>query len=134
MRRAGEMQSLDIFINFPIYDININVLHRNPEGVAPSQIARMNAFWGDDSWKDVAYDKNPTLFGYDELEKVSNERFARAFQERLKKVAGFNRVPEPLAMKNSTGATVYYLFFASQKDTAEHIVSHIFKKFGQERM
>ena len=25
------MKSLDVFINFPIYGININVLHRDPE-------------------------------------------------------------------------------------------------------
>jgi len=32
-------------------------------------------------------------------------------------------------MRNSRGAIVYYLFFASQKDTAEHIVLDIFKKY-----
>jgi hypothetical protein len=32
-------------------------------------------------------------------------------------------------MRNSNGAVVYYLFFASQKDTAENIVLDIFKKY-----
>jgi len=63
-------------------------------------------------------------------QKVSNEKFAGAFRERLKKVAGFKRVPQPLAMRNSNNSVVYYLFFASQKDTAEKIVTHIFNKFG----
>jgi hypothetical protein len=44
-------------------------------------------------------------------------------------VAGFDRVPEPLAMENSKGATVYYLFFASQNNTAERIAREIFSKY-----
>jgi len=40
-------------------------------------------------------------------------------------------VPKPLAMRNTRGAIVYYLFFASQKDTAEHIIQDIFRKYEQ---
>lgn len=131
IQEAGSMQSLDIFINFPIYDININVLHHDPERVLPQHITRMNAFWGDESWRDVAYEKSPGLFGAME-QKVSNHRLAEAFRKRLKTVAGFKRVPEPLPMRNSKGSIVYYLFFASQKDTAEEIVTYIFDNFGRQ--
>ena len=34
-------------------------------------------------------------------------------------------------MRNSKGSVVYYLFFASHKNTAEKIVKHIFDKFGR---
>jgi three-Cys-motif partner protein len=130
IQKAGALQSLDIFINFPIYDININVLHRNPSTVHPIHVERMNAYWGDESWRSVAYDKSPGLFEVME-EKISNERLAQAFKERLKNTAGFKRVPEPLPMRNRKGSVVYYLFFASQKNTAEKIVTHIFDKFGR---
>jgi three-Cys-motif partner protein len=130
IRRAGEMQSLDIFINFPIYDININVLHRDPETVLPLHVERMNTYWGDESWREVAYEKSPGLFG-DMEEKVTNRRFAEAFRERLKKVAGFKKVPQPLPMRNSRNSVVYYLFFASHKGTAENIVNYIFDTFGR---
>jgi hypothetical protein len=66
-------------------------------------------------------------------EKVSNDRLAAAFRERLNHVAGFNKVPEPLPMRNSKGSIVYYLFFASQKGNAENIVTYIFDKFGRNR-
>ncbi len=49
IQQAGTMQSLDIFINFPMYDININVLHHDPETALPLHIERMNAYWGDES-------------------------------------------------------------------------------------
>jgi three-Cys-motif partner protein len=130
IQEAGKMKSLDIFINFPIYGININVLHRDTETVLPSHIERMNAYWGDESWRDVAYEKSPGLFGPVE-EKVSNRRLAEAFRQRLKNVAGFKRVPEPLPMRNKNNSIVYYLFFASQKDTAENIVTYIFDRFGR---
>lgn len=131
IRAAGEMRTLDVFINFPMYDININVLHHDPRSVLPVHVQRMNVYWGDESWRNVAYEESsPDLFGNVDLEKISNERFAAAFRERLKKVAGFKRVPEPLAMRNRKGAVVYYLFFASQKGTAENIVKYIFEKFG----
>jgi three-Cys-motif partner protein len=130
VQRAGEMQSLDIFINFPIYDININVLHHDQETVLPQHIERMNAYWGDESWRDVAYEKSQGLFGTIE-EKVTNLRLAEGFRDRLKKVAGFKKVPRPLAMRNSKNSVVYYLFFASHKDTAENIVTYIFDTFGK---
>jgi three-Cys-motif partner protein len=123
--RAGQMKTLDIFLNFPVMDFNRNVLWRDPVGVANSQIARMNSSWGDNSWPKIAYGSD--LFG--NPDKQSNETIAEAFRIRLKEVAGFARVPKPIPMRNSRGAIVYYLFFASQKDTAEHIVLDIFKKY-----
>ena len=131
VQEAGSMQTLDIFINFPIHDINRTVLHHKQESVSEANIARMNAFWGDETWRDLAYDKSPTLFGEVDLDKVSNERFAGEYRKRLQKIAGFKRVPPPLAMRNSKGSTVYYLFFASHKGTAEEIVTYIFDQFGR---
>ena len=124
---AGQMKTLDIFLNFPIYDINLNVLRRNPDNVELAQKERMNAYWGDESWRQFAYRTDTNLFG--EPEKQSNEVVVEAFRRRLKKVAGFARVPQPMPMRNSIGAIVNYLFFASQKNTAEHIVLDIFKKY-----
>ncbi|MFZ0800476.1 MAG: three-Cys-motif partner protein TcmP [Terriglobales bacterium] len=134
IHEAGTMQSLDVFINFPIHDINRTVLHRRPQGVSAANIARMNTYWGDDSWRELAYDESLNLFGDADFEKVSNQRFAEAFRQRLQKVAGFKRVPEPLPMRNRNNAVVYYLFFASHKGTAEEIVTYIFDKFGRQRI
>jgi len=126
----GRMRSVDIFLNFPVADMNRNVLWRKPEGVSPTQIERMNRFWGDDSWRNIAYkpSKQLKIFGEEEKEKTSNKIIAEAFGTRLKKVAGFQNVPEPIAMRNSQNAVVYYLFFASHKPVAENIVQDIFNK------
>jgi hypothetical protein len=52
-----------------------------------------------------------------------------AFRERLKTVAGFGYVPEPLPMRSSNKADVYYLFFASQKPVGAKIAQEIFNKY-----
>jgi hypothetical protein len=51
----------------------------------------------------------------------------------LRSVAGFEYVPEPLPMRNSTNAVVYYLFFASHKPVAQKIVQEIMQKYRDRR-
>jgi three-Cys-motif partner protein len=125
---AGQLGTIDMFLNFPVMDMNRNVLWRNPEKVSQEQRNRLTSFWGDaPSWEGSAYTTDRSLFG--EPEKESNEVVAAAFQRRLSRVAGFKRVPDPLPMRNSKGAVVYYLFFASQVGVAENIVTDIFGKY-----
>jgi hypothetical protein len=103
------MRSLDVFLNFAVQDMNRNVFWRNPDRVSDAQIGRMNLFWGDESWRNVVYDTSRNLFGIPE--KEPNEIIAEAFRKRLLEVAGFQHVPEPIPMRNSNGAILYYLFF-----------------------
>jgi len=124
---AGRLKSIEIFLNFPVADINRNVLWRHPEGVDPTDIQRMNLFWGDESWRQIAYTTSRDLFGYPE--KEDNETVAEAFRVRLQRTAGFGCVPQPLPMRNSHGAIVYYLFFASQNAAGERIAKDIFQKY-----
>ncbi len=129
VQTAGQMKSIDIFLNFPVMDMNRNVLWNDPTGVDASDNLRMNAFWGDESWKKVAYRQTPDLFGDIRELKESNRTIALAFRSRLQDVAGFKYVSKPLPMRNTRGATVYYLFFASQRQVADDIIQHIFKKY-----
>ena len=129
IKTAGQMESIEIFLNFPIMDMNMNVLKKDPNCTRrQGDVERMNAFWGDESWRDVAYPTTLNLFG--EPEKASNEMVVDGFRTRLKKVAGFAYVPPPIPMRNTTGSTVYYLFFASHKPVSGKIVEYIFKKYA----
>ena len=124
---AGASRSIEIFLNFPVMDINRNVLWSMPESVDPGQASRMTAFWGDESWREVAYSTSGHLFGWPVKQPTHN--VVDAFRARLKAVAGFKHVPEPIPMRNSKGAVVYYLFFASQKPVAQRIIDDIFAKY-----
>jgi three-Cys-motif partner protein len=130
MEMAGKSRAVDMFLNFPVMDMNRNAIWRNPDAVPQEGIERMNRFWGDESWRQAAYAEHPQgdFFGTP-IVKQANEAIVAAFQERLRKVAGFQFVPEPLPMKNSMNAVVYYLFFASQKPVAQKIIDDIFKRY-----
>jgi len=128
LKTAGSMGSIEVFYNFMIMDANMNVFLRDPSRVSSVQADRMTAVWGDESWRTAAFREQPDLFG-STLEKTDNDTIAEAFRERLRKVAGFKYVPAPIPMRNSMGATVYYLYFASQNDTGAKIVTHIFDKY-----
>lgn len=124
IRAAGASKEIEIFLNFPVMDMNMNVLWHNSDRVSESQRDRMTRFWGDSSWEHAAYPTTPGLFG-EMQEKASNAEVAEAFRKRLKKVAGFEYVPKPIAMRNTKGAVVYYLFFAAHQPTASKIVEEI---------
>jgi three-Cys-motif partner protein len=124
---AGMSRAIEIFLNFPIMDMNRNALWHNPEAVSAAGIARMTSFWGDDSWLRIAYKKQRGLFA-DIPEKQDNEAVVQAFRKRLREVAGFKFVAEPMPMRNTRGAVVYYLFFAGPNAAGARIVSDIFGK------
>jgi three-Cys-motif partner protein len=128
IQAAADTKAIEIFLNFPVMDMNRNVFWHNYEQVSVSSQNRMTRFWGDESWKSAAYETVQGLFGSMEQRNPTTE-VVEAFKDRLKRAAGFEKVPEPMPIRNSRGAIVYYLFFAAQKPTAEFIVKQIFGKY-----
>jgi three-Cys-motif partner protein len=125
---AGQSAAVDMFLNFPVMDMNMNVLWEYLDKINPDQKARMDSFWGDDSWRQAAYSQSSGLFGPMD-DKKSMNAVVLAFKKRLKDVAGFKFVPDPLPMRNNKRAVVYYLFFASPNETGAKIVKDIFNKY-----
>ena len=127
---AGRSESIEIFLNFMIMDINRNALRKRMETSVQSKVDQLTRLVGDESWKEAGYREEQDLFGT-RYEKVSNEEFAEWFRQRLITKAGFKHVPKPMPMKTKTNAVIYYLYFASHKPTALNIVKDIFKQYGQ---
>lgn len=129
IKKAAELKTVDLFINFPIMDMNRNVLFENLSKTEPADIERMNAFWGDESWKKLLYREQPMLFGDTQHVKINDYKtLAKEFCKRLQHI-GFNDVPEPILMRNINNGPLYYLCFASQKAVAKDIVNDIFNKY-----
>lgn len=122
---ASARNTIEIFLNFPLMDITRNVLLTDVAKIKPAQAERLTRFWGDESWRSTVYE--PDLFGHPL--KGRTEPLITAFQERLRAVAKFEFVPEPLPMRNSTNSVVYYLFFASHNETGAKIAGHLFDKY-----
>jgi three-Cys-motif partner protein len=126
LKSAGAAKTIEAFIHFPTQDIQRNVLRNDHSKMVPAEVERMNQMWGDDSWKEVAYVEQKGLF-WSEQEKQPIDTLLDAFAQRLKKVAGFKHVSQALPMRNSTGAILYHLMFATQQPIALRIASDILK-------
>ncbi|MCC8432877.1 three-Cys-motif partner protein TcmP [Reyranella aquatilis] len=127
---AGRMGTIEGFINFPTLDIQRNVLRKDPSKIPPPGAARLTDMWGDDSWRQVAYAPQATLFG-DVEEKQSIDALLAAFATRLKNVARFQHVSSPLVMRNNEGAIVYHLLFVTQQPLALKIANGVLKPYHQ---
>lgn len=110
---AGQMGSVEVFLNLMIMDINRNALRKNRDLAVQSKVDQLTRLWGDTSWEDAAYSSKGRLFA--DPKKVSNEKFEHAFRDRLIKKADFRYVSPPMPMKTKTNSVIYYLYFASQK-------------------
>lgn len=124
---AGQMGSVEVFLNLMIMDINRNALRRDRTQAVQSKVDQLTRLWGDSSWEEAAYSSEGRLF--EDPQKVSNARFEEAFRERLKSKAGFKYVSPPMPMKTKTNSVIYYLYFASQKPVAAGIVDDIFNRY-----
>lgn len=126
IRQLADLGTLDIFLNFPLMDINRNTLRKQLASAQAADVAAFTEFCGTEDWKDLMY--QPDLFG--ELGKIgSNRTLAEWFQARIKTAAGFKFVPKPILMQNSRGGKLYFLFFASHQSVAETVILDIFKKY-----
>lgn len=135
VKKAGQLKTVEIFLNFMIMDANKNILLKDPDKVDPEQEKRFTDFWGDESWKSIAYKEGESdLFGFKRLTKVGNETIIKAYKERLMNIAGFEFVPEPIPLRNSKKSIMYYLFFASHNRTGYKIAESIFNKYRHYRI
>ena len=130
IKAAADSKVIEIFLNFPVMDMQMNVFWANPDRVTEENRNRMTRFWGDESWKESAYTPVQGLFG-EMTEKNPIDAITRAFQARLRQAAGFRYVPDPIPMRNTKGAIVYYLFFAAHNRTAGKIVKYIFERYAK---
>jgi three-Cys-motif partner protein len=131
IQSIGQAKTMDVFLNFPLMDINRNAALKKLETADPQQGARLTKIWGDESWKDLAYVEQRDLFSQSVLVKKikGNETLKQGFMARLKDVAGFKFVPDPILMRNQQGGPLYFLFFASYQPVAQKIVQDIFEKY-----
>lgn len=92
VRAAGKSKITDVLINFPVLDMNRNVLWSNSEGISGNNREKMNRFWGNDSWKEVVYSEEQGLF---DSRTVKNDKSAQkileAYSNRLKNRRRFCR-------------------------------------------
>lgn len=128
IQSVGRIKTMDLLLHFPTMPMNRGALHRDGD-VAPDEAEAMTRFWGDESWRKAAYVQRNGLLSNLGPEKATDLEFASAFCERLKKEAGFHGTTQPIPMKNSHGALMYYLIFALPNNTATNAARGVARYF-----
>jgi three-Cys-motif partner protein len=125
---AAATRTIEIFLNFPILDINRNVVRDRPDQIDDSQLTRMDSFWGGREWLPLLYKSEYDLFGITSDARIAKAEsvLVPAYKRKLKE-AGFAHIPAPLAVRNSCGGLLYYLFFASRNEVGGKIANHLFR-------
>jgi three-Cys-motif partner protein len=126
LEKAASMETIEVILNFPTMDLNMNALWNNPDGLPVGLKKRMNRFWGDDSWQEEFYE--PGLIPDIPARAADDWQVVRAYVKRLKEKAGFKYVTGgiPVVAQNHT---LYYLIFAGPNETGKRIVEHIFSSY-----
>jgi three-Cys-motif partner protein len=109
---AGKMGGIEIFLNFPVMDMQRNVFLNDINDATPDSIKRMDDFWGDHSWSKVAYFQTQDLFGDTiDIKQKNIKSITSAFRKRLLETAEFKYVPDPIPMRNTKSAILYFFIF-----------------------
>ncbi len=128
LQAAAKTRATEVVYHLSAQAINRNIRRGTSEAIQANDRARFTALWGDETWQEILFERSPGLF--EEVEEQRGyEHLARAFRERLLSVAGFQYVAEPLLLKNSTNAPLYWLFFAGPNATGARIVKDIFDQY-----
>jgi three-Cys-motif partner protein len=129
---AGGSRAVEVFINFPVHHMNRNCKQEDVSRVLPGELAVMDRFWGDRSWHATMFrpSAQTSLFGDEMKDKTENRDLVNVYCQRLKDIAGFGFVADPLPMRNSRQAIVYYLIFAGPNKTGWKIVQDIYRKYA----
>jgi three-Cys-motif partner protein len=106
---AAKLRTTEIFLNFPLMDMNRNVLHKDLLTADPDQIERMNRFCGSIEWLEILYEEAKQMDLFGDTYRI--------------------KVPEPVLMRNSKGGPLFFLFFATYNEAGNKIVSDIFNKY-----
>jgi len=126
---AGQNQAVDAIIHFPTMDANRTVLKRRHGTASTAMRRKMTEYWGDDSWEEAAYSSEGQLPLDLAPVRESAKAIITAFRERLRSVAGFEVVSNPIPMRNTTGGIVYHLLVASHNKKAADVIRPIEKRF-----
>lgn len=127
-------RAIDGIIHFPTMDAHRTVLLADEGKIRPAMRAKMNAYWGDESWLDDLYSLDGML-PMDGLTRRKREPGAliEAFKKRLITIGGYLVVSNGIPMRNTKGNVVYHLLVGSHSAKAAQVIRALEKRFIAEK-
>jgi len=126
IKALGATGAIEVLINFPV-GMAIQRLLRKDGQFTEAQRAKLNEYFGTDSWFELLYRVEGDLFG-EHVEKVQNagDVLVRWYRERLK--TAFEYVTTAREVQNTRGRPLYYLIFAGPNETGANIANHVLRQ------
>jgi len=123
-------RAIDGIIHFPTMDAHRTVLLADEGQIRPTMRAKMNAYWGDETWLDDLYSTDGML-PIDGLTRRKREPRALidAFRQRLITAGGYSVVSNGIPMRNTKGNVVYHLLVGSHSAKAAQVIRALEKRF-----
>ena len=111
IRALARTKGLEVIINFP-FGMAINRLLLTSGEIPQKWQERLDATFGSDEWRELAYEVRTDLFGDVSTSKRpdTRDRILHWFKERLRSAYGFASSPQLIS--NTRGNPLYYLIWA----------------------
>lgn len=111
VKALADTKNFEVIINFPLA-MAINRLITLSGDIPIKHRDQLNRCFGTDEWLEMAYTKEPDLFGTETAQKNSNacERLLKLYLDRLKAI--FPYVAAPHLIRNTQNSPLYYLIWA----------------------
>ena len=124
--RPSRLTKAELFLLFAI-PMFTRLLKVNGDQVRPQDSAAITAMFGSDDWQHI-YNAR--------LEEIIKPRQARIeylnlMRWRLETVLGYNWT-HPLEVRNEFGNIIYYMIFATDHETGDRIIKHLYTKAATE--
>ena len=126
VKALANTRKVDVIINFPL-GMAINRLVTKDPNIPKSWADLLDKHFGTQEWYDLAYEHHDALFGDSLVQKSKDtaERFLSLYHRRLKEA--FGHTVSPSLVRNTKGAPLYYLMWASSHGRGVRIADHIMK-------
>jgi three-Cys-motif partner protein len=121
----GDTGALEIFLNFPL-GMAIQRLLKRDAKFSSRERARLDEYFGDPGWFDVAYPESRGLFESIRAKAPNAEELlVKWYRNRLAALFGY--VSEAYLVRNSHGGHLYFLVFAGPNKTGAKIANDILR-------
>lgn len=119
--------TMEAVINFPVA-MAINRLISKSGNMPENLTNQLNACFGTDEWKAIAYRKDTDLFGDEVISKNGGvaESLLNLYVGRLRKI--FPHVATPRLIRNTRNAPLYYLIWAGPNELGLKVADKILKQ------
>nr|WP_158541299.1 three-Cys-motif partner protein TcmP [Ruegeria sp. A3M17] len=125
----AETDKIEVIVNFPAA-MAINRQITRDGDIPDNWAAQLDACFGTNEWRDIAYVVEEDLFGNEIVSKQGGmpEKLLDLYLGRLKEV--FPYVAAPRLIRNTRGVGLYYLLWAGPNAQGYKIANDIFKRYN----